>query len=112
MEVSVHLKGGQTVVLSVNHKEFINFDGIPVAVDRRLAQTLFYFIFVFSGDRNPKTLAFHRNHVLVNDAFFYQAIDINTVGGIKDMNSSSMSKCIVTWNFFISSCLLCNTKLG
>lgn len=67
-------------MLAVHHKQLIDLIA-PVFAKRGLLKVFFNIILVLGGERDPHTLGLHADHILIDDPFLDQCIDIYTVGG-------------------------------
>lgn len=67
-------------MLTVYHKQLIDL-ATPVSVKRGLLKVILYFLFVLCRESDPHALGLHAYHILIDDPFLDQCIDVYTVGG-------------------------------
>ena len=77
---SVRLHGGQSVVLTVESVQLVNFIG-PEFMKRGFGQCPYDLFFAISIHRNPCSSRFHTYCVVINDTFINQIINISAMTG-------------------------------
>ena len=77
-ETLIQLYNGQPVMKAIHHEQLIDLVG-PVFEERGFGQIFFYILFVFGRKRDPDALRFHGHDIVVDNALFYQPVDISTM---------------------------------